>query len=453
MANRLVLFGLFILLLGSPIALLSVGLGSAQNSYPIFGYSHDTYNGSSIGGDYSYYGSSFTLNGDATIASISCELAFRYSPSRPDVISHYRYAIYRDNGATSELVAQTEIGSEKPEDGNPLAYDKWWTLNLPSPVTLHAGNYWLITVDDSQLVEIHSEQTTQAQRGIWGNFVSIDFPTKLDTGNLAPFNNAVYAIYASGQGTVSTLNPPGPDASNPNVAFITLTCQNTNDAAAGKVQIMGSLNAYSGGIAQGTIKFAYRDSTNYTYQPFTQTVTASDGSFAVDWTPPPEGNYVINASYYGNQLYTATFKELNVLVTPAFGNMTQTVFSVDSNSTVTNLAFYSDSDELSFSVAGETGTAGYVDVCIGKNLVENASAIHAFIDGEEVAYTVSEMGNSWILHFTYHHSSHSIKFDLASRTEGSAVPEMAQETIPLVVIVLAVIAVVVAFLVVAQKRN
>ena len=381
------------------------------------------------------------------------KLAIRYSPSQPDAISHYRYAIYRDNGATGELVAQTEIGSEKPEDGNPLAYDKWWTLNLPSPVTLHAGNYWLITVDDSQRVEIHTEQTTQAQRGIWGNFGSMDFPINLNTGSLAPFHNAVYAIYASGQGTVSTLNPPGPDASNPNVAFITLTCQNTNDAAAGKVQITGSLNAYSGGIAQGTIEFAYRDSTNYTYQPFTQTVTASDGSFAVDWTPPLEGNYVMNASYWGNQLYTATFKELNVLVTPATGNMTQTVFSVDSNSTVTNLAFDSYSNELSFSVAGETGTAGYVDACIDKNLVENVSTIHAFIDGTEAAYTVSEIGNSWILHFTYHHSSHNIQFDLAGETESSAVPEIAPETMFLVITVLAIIVVFVAVLVFTQKKH
>ncbi len=450
MVNRLVLFGIFIILFASPIALLSVGFGSAQNSYPIFGYSQHTYGGEATGGDYSYYGTSFTLKGDATITSISCELAIRYSPSQPDAISHYRYAIYRDNGATGELVAQTEIGSEKPEDGNPLAYDKWWTLNLPSPVTLHAGNYWLITVDDSQRVEIHTEQTTQAQRGIWGNFGSMDFPINLNTGSLAPFHNAVYAIYASGQGTVSTLNPPGPDASNPNAAFITLIC--TNDAAS-KVQIAGSLNAYSGAIAQGTIEFAFRESTNFTYQPFTQTVTASDGSFVVDWTPPAEGNYVINATYWGNQQYTATFKELNVLVTPAAGNNTQTVFSVDSNSTVTNLAFNSDSDELSFSVAGETGTAGYVDVCIGKNLVDNASTIHAFIDGKEATYTVSEIGNSWIFHFTYHHSSHSIKFDLASKSEGSPVPEMPQETMPLIVTVLAVIAIVVAVFVVAQKKH
>ena len=133
--------------------------------------------------------------------------------------------------------------------------------------------------------------------------------------------------------------------------------------------------------------------------------------------------------------------------------MTQTVFSVDSNSTVTNLAFDSYSNELSFSVAGETGTAGYVDACIGKNLVENVSTIHAFIDGTEAAYTVSEIGNSWILHFTYHHSSHNIKFDLAGETESSAVPEIAQETMPLVITVLAIIVVFVAVLVFTQKKH
>ncbi len=450
MTKRLLL-GIFIILLASPFALFSIGLSSAQNSYPIFGYPYDTYSGSSIGGDYSYYGTSFPLNGDATITSISCELAIRYSPSRPDTISHYRYAIYKDNGVSSELIAQTETGSAQPEDGNPLAYDKWWILNLPSPVTLHAGNYWLITVDDSQLVEMHTEQTTLQQRGIWGNFGSMDFPSNIDTGNLAPFNTAVYAIYASGQGTVSTLSPPGPDASDPNAAFITLSCQNTNNAA-GKVQFAGSLNAYSGGIAQGPIEFAYRDSNNYTYQPFAQTVTTSDGSFSVDWTPPAVGSYVMNATYWGNQNFTATFKELNVLVTPSTTNMTQTVFSVGSNSTVTNLAFNPDSDELSFSVTGQTGTTGYVDVSISKNLVEDASTIRAFMDGKEAAYTVSEMGNSWILHFTYHHSSHNLKFNLAAN-EVSSASEITQQAWLFIVTTLAGVVVIVAVLLVAQKKR
>jgi hypothetical protein len=452
LANSSIFFLILFFLVVSPVVLLSAGYGSSQSSYPIFGYAQHTYGGMSTGGDYSYYGTSFTLAGDATITSISAEMAIRYSPSRPDIVSHYRYAIYKDNGAAGELVAQTEIGSEKPEDGNPLAYDKFWTLNLPSPVTLHAGNYWLISMDDSQLVEMHTEQTTQVQRGIWGNFGGMDFPVSLDTGNLAPYNNAVFAIYASGQGTVSTLSPPGPDASNPNVAFITIACQNANDDV-GSVQIVGSLNVYGGGISQATIDFAYRDSANFTYQPFTQTVTASDGSFTLDWIPPTAGNYVINATYWGSDLYTSTFKELNVLVAPATGNISQTVFSVDSNSTVSDLAFNSDSDELSFSVAGETGTLGYVDVCIGKSLVENASAIHAFIDGVEAAYTVSEMGNSWIFHFTYHHSSHDIKFDLAGTSESSAVPEMTQETTPLVVAVLVIVLVFAAVVVIAQKRK
>jgi len=83
LANRLVLF-VIIFLLASPIALLSTELGYAQNSYPIFGYPYHTYGGGFAGYDYSYYGTSFTLNGDATITSISCEMAFRYSPSEPD---------------------------------------------------------------------------------------------------------------------------------------------------------------------------------------------------------------------------------------------------------------------------------------------------------------------------------------------------------------------------------
>ncbi len=443
----MLLSGIIVILLATPIALTPICLCSAQNA-AIFGYNQTTYSGCSIGGEYSYYGTSFGLNGDATITSICCNLIVRYNPQKPDEVTHYRYAIYRDNGNVAELVAQTEIGSEIPQADNPLANDKWLTLNLPSPVTLHAGSYWLITVDDSQRVEIHTEQTNQKYGSVSGDLGSMDFSSSLETGDYKV--NMVYAIYALGEGTVSVVNPPGPDSSNPGAAFLALSCQN-NEEASGKVRVIGNLEVYGGGISQAIVDFAYRDSSNYTWQPFTQTTTKADGSFSADWTPPSPGSYVINATYWGNQMYHPTFTELNVLVTAPALNQTQNVFSVESNSDVTDLAFNHERQELSFSVSGKNGTEGYVDVCISKNLVADPLAIHAFIDNEEATHTTSELGGCWILHFTYHHSSHNIKFDLQGNSE--ALPEIPQETWLISAVILGAVVAVALILVVLQRKH
>ena len=93
-----------------------------------------------------------------------------------------------------------------------------------------------------------------------------------------------------------------------------------------------------------------------------------------------------------------------------------------------NLSFDSANAQLSFSVTGLSGTMGYADVCVSKSLVENVSAIQAYIDGNPVAYTVTSTEDSWILHFYYHHSSHNIMFDL-SGADISSVPEMPNDSI------------------------
>ena len=92
----------------------------------------------------------------------------------------------------------------------------------------------------------------------------------------------------------------------------------------------------------------------------------ADGSFSVEWLPPTTGNYLVNATYWGNSIYSPVFTAVNVLVAPSTGDQTQNVFSVESNSTVTSLAFNSESSELSFSVSGETGTTGYTEISSPK---------------------------------------------------------------------------------------
>jgi hypothetical protein len=92
----------------------------------------------------------------------------------------------------------------------------------------------------------------------------------------------------------------------------------------------------------------------------------------------------------------------------------QSYFFVESNSTVSELFFNSTSGELSFTVTGETGTPGYVEITIAKSLVSNIQDVKVYLDGSQLAVVITEDGDSWLLRFTYTHSTHQVKVSLAT---------------------------------------
>ena len=128
--------------------------------------------------------------------------------------------------------------------------------------------------------------------------------------------------------------------------------------------------------------------------------------------PSVTGNYLINATYVGNSTYPRASTVVTLVVTPYPSENAQDVFSVASNSTVSDLAFNSTSGQLSFTVSGPSGTTGYANVYISRSLVNDTSNIKTYIDGNAISYTVTSTDDSWILHFTYHHSTHEITINL-----------------------------------------
>ncbi len=244
-------------------------------------------------------------------------------------------------------------------------------------------------------------------------------PPSLDS--LEPFDKpaGLVAIYASGQGTPSVLPPPPSTFYGPTPSRVFLSFKNV-DPSTGRFQIVGNLTSNNTSVPNADLTFSYRNSSesDTSLQEFSIVTTDSNGRFAVNWQPPGLGNYNINATYRGSDLYRPAFDGINVLVTQFNGD--NQVFSVESNSTVTDIVYNPESGELNLSVTGQTGTTGFVDVYVSKSLVGNVSAIQAYIDQNPVEFTVSETKDNWILHFNYHHSSHNIVFNL-SRAE--TVPE------------------------------
>lgn len=63
---------------------------------------------------------------------------------------------------------------------------------------------------------------------------------------------------------------------------------------------------------------------------------------------------------------------------------------------------------------GPSGTTGYVDVYIAKTLIGNIAEVEVKLNGEEINYTATSLDDSWLIHFTYQHSTHSVTINLGS---------------------------------------
>ncbi len=88
-------------------------------------------------------------------------------------------------------------------------------------------------------------------------------------------------------------------------------------------------------------------------------------------------------------------------------------FNIESNSTVSAFSFNSSIPEITFTVNGTTGTTGYVKATISKNFMPNAENIKVYLDGNQTDYDLDSNGNSWIVTFTYQHSTHQVTINAA----------------------------------------
>ena len=78
--------------------------------------------------------------------------------------------------------------------------------------------------------------------------------------------------------------------------------------------------------------------------------------------------------------------------------------------------FDSTTSQLKFTVSGDSGTTGYVQVCVPKNLLPVPGDLRVSLDGQDVTYQVFSQGDAWIVTTGYHHSTHSVVMALSSST-------------------------------------
>lgn len=215
-----------------------------------------------------------------------------------------------------------------------------------------------------------------------------------------------------------------------------------------RVNLNGILEANGTPIGGASILLSYSVTDGQTWNDITAVPTSSDGNYSAVWQPSATGTYLVRARWTSYYPYDAA-ESTRMLSVNTFDD--QNVFSVVSNSTVSALAFNSTSKELSFTLSGPTGTTGFVDVAIAKTLIANIADLRVYIDGASLNYVAASTPDSWQLHFTYIHSTHSVIVNLGN----TVVPEPPEpEPFPtLLVVAVSVVAVVMAVIFLIMRRS
>jgi PKD repeat protein len=224
--------------------------------------------------------------------------------------------------------------------------------------------------------------------------------------------------------------------------FISLSTSASSGFVGFSVNLMGRINDFYGnGVSNQSVLLYYSLRGTNTWVPIASAITDSFGNYSAMWIPTGTGYFNLKTEWAGN----ATFTPLNATVTlSALPYANQFVFSVESNSTISSLAFNSQTNQLGFTASGPSGTVGFTRVTIAKSLVPNITALQVKFDGAPYNYTVFDANNSWVLTLTYHHSSHAIVINLPN-----AVPEFS----PLLILPLFIIATLAAALILKKKQR
>mgnify|MGYP000875337242 CR=1 FL=1 len=186
---------------------------------------------------------------------------------------------------------------------------------------------------------------------------------------------------------------------------LTARCVSSASIADFAVEISGALTFNGTAIADAPILLSYSVTGGKSWVDLALVQTRSDGSYCAHWRPSVTGYYSLKAVYEGDEEYASTSTRINFALEPC---SEQNVLSVNTNSTLTGFVFDSNSSKLFFTVSGDNGTTGYVNVNIPKSLITDASKLAVYLDDARVEYILESQGESWILSFTYHHSVHQV---------------------------------------------
>jgi hypothetical protein len=177
-----------------------------------------------------------------------------------------------------------------------------------------------------------------------------------------------------------------------------------------RVSVAGRLvDQYGDALRNEVVVLHYTFSGISGWVPITSAETNSDGNYSMTWIPTATGYYSLRAEWAGNATHSSATANAT-LSSISYGN--QYVFTVESNSSTSQLAFNETDRSLRFTAAGTDGTRGYARVNVAKNMVNDPSKVKVYVDGAQRSFKMSSVDDSWLLIFDYSHSIHQVTVDL-----------------------------------------
>jgi PKD repeat protein len=200
----------------------------------------------------------------------------------------------------------------------------------------------------------------------------------------------VYEIYGRLNVTLGVVDAEGSTSSSYDMirvfmpTSISVSINASSSVLGFSVGIYGQLNDIHGvGLSDELVVLYYTLPGVQNWYPISSFMTGDNGSYTVLWIPSATGYFFLKAEWNGNTTHIAS----NGTVTLSVIYQNTYAFSVESNSTVSGLAFNMTTQALSFSVSGETGTTGYAKITIAKALVPNITDLEVRIDDVEYSYS------------------------------------------------------------------
>ncbi len=216
-------------------------------------------------------------------------------------------------------------------------------------------------------------------------------------------------------------NEPGPSPKPPPISnYISISTDASSFTVGSTVNVKGLLvDKYGVQLENKTVILSYSVGDSAAWYEIGSGTTNARGEYGIQWVPAASGTFALKTEWAGNDTHAATSNSTTLSFLPY---LNEQVFCVESNSTVNGLEFSDENMTLTFEVSGPSGTGGYTRVTLAKTLATDIEAIAAFVDGKTVNFTASSQGESWILAFSYTHSTHQVNIKLPTPQEITAPP-------------------------------
>ena len=191
---------------------------------------------------------------------------------------------------------------------------------------------------------------------------------------------------------------------------VSISTSSSSTVVGFQVEITGSLvDEYGSGLENEIVVLWHTFEGTITWTPFASAPTDSNGRYYAVWIPLSTGYFTIKAEWAGNATHYGSNSSTTINSIAFDGEY---VFSVESNSTISELFFNSTNRPLSFNAQGDSGTQGYAKIIVAKTLVTDLENMRVYLNGSQVEYSLLSIDDSWCLIINYEHSTHRIVLDL-----------------------------------------